>query len=145
MECKSNELPEMLPSQLLELALRDLEAVEQLPDYCVDMSCWHTRKTARHPCLVCLAGSVMANTLGMPLDESAGPGAFSERTRHYLEALEDFRCGCVTRGVALVSGQWVDVASYVDLRFKPPHYLEDPVEFKATLRRLVTHLREEGK
>lgn len=59
---KTTKLPEK-PSELLKLAMLDLEKVEADPRYRVDMGEWH-KPNGR--CSVCLAGSVMAKTLGLP-------------------------------------------------------------------------------
>lgn len=52
------------PSVLLELALNDLRLCEQNPDFVIDMETWYDARLPK--CVVCLAGSVMAQRLRMP-------------------------------------------------------------------------------
>ena len=48
------------PSELIRLALSDLEKCEGDSRYEVDMNEWHVPTQKGHVCYVCLAGSVMA-------------------------------------------------------------------------------------
>lgn len=65
---KNFKLPHK-PSELLKLALTDLELVEKDNDYTVVMSTWHHRGEDG-VCAVCLAGSVMAKTCNLDINES---------------------------------------------------------------------------
>lgn len=59
------------PSELLKLALSDMELVEQDPRYKIDMGFWHM--PIKNKCVVCLAGSVMAKTLKIPPKKEKEP------------------------------------------------------------------------
>lgn len=59
---RTTELPDKM-SDLLELALGDLERIEKTPGYRVDMNQWVTE--AGDKCFVCLAGSVLATRFGL--------------------------------------------------------------------------------
>jgi len=50
-------------SELIRLAVADLEKCEHDSRFIIDMSCWII--STRDTCAVCLAGSVMAQTLNM--------------------------------------------------------------------------------
>ncbi len=78
------------PSNFIRQALRDLEVIENNPKYKVKMSNWHN---PNGKCSVCLAGAVMANTLGCKPNESAVPSDFPKEIRIRLQALDDFRIG----------------------------------------------------
>ena len=61
-----NELPNKL-SELIELAVRDVQACEADPRYILNMGRWHAPRNGG--CEVCMAGAVMAQTLRVPLHE----------------------------------------------------------------------------
>lgn len=68
------------PSELIDLALRDLADVESDPNYCVEMEVqWHASlywyQSGRPKCAVCLAGAVMARSLHAPPNEIVTPAA----------------------------------------------------------------------
>lgn len=83
-------LPDKL-SDLIRLALCDLKEVERDPRYAVDMAVWHLSHPITGRCAVCLAGSVMAKTLGVPPARGVSPAWFFERVRARLEALDAVR------------------------------------------------------
>ena len=94
------ELPEKL-SDLIILALGDLEKAEKSDEYIVDMIHWHNPLGAnptsvRQTCQVCLAGSLMAMTLGAPKDRHLTPSDFlSQEVQNKLLALNFARMGLV--------------------------------------------------
>lgn len=62
-------LPDKL-SDLLELAVRDVTKCEAEPKrFRLDMGNWHKPDAGRGVCVVCMAGSIMAQTLGVPDSE----------------------------------------------------------------------------
>ena len=63
-----NKLPDK-PSELIRLALDDLEKAEKSPTYEVNMDRWHTQEEDGI-CHVCLAGSVMAFSLDVPAEQT---------------------------------------------------------------------------
>ncbi|MCY4259158.1 MAG: hypothetical protein OXC91_02685 [Rhodobacteraceae bacterium] len=109
---RENALPDK-PSELIRLALRDMEACEGDAAYNVHFQHWHKPERARRgdprseltgACLVCLAGSVMAKTLGAFPHEELVPSHFKEDgelnspVRGKLMALDCFRAGDVLGG-----------------------------------------------
>lgn len=131
------------PSRLIRRALRDLREVERSPDYEVDMGEWHT-PSHDGTCAVCLAGSVMAISLELAVDELATPGHgdMSRRDSCKLEALDEFRVGHVARGLLAMSRDWpVGVPSELDV----PEYDEDePGPFHHAMQNMADLLREAG-
>lgn len=86
------------PWDLLRLAISDLEKCEADPLYKIDMDIWHEYDKHRNVCLVCLAGSVWAKTMGtdhlMPFrDFKLFP------TSKHIGAIDDFRTGDITSGL----------------------------------------------
>lgn len=84
------ELPNKM-SDLLEVALSDLEKCRSDKDYIIDMDNWHNPSGVG--CMVCLAGSVMAKTLKNKCTETIFPFYFPESVDRKLCAIDYFRCG----------------------------------------------------
>lgn len=134
---KPTKLPDK-PSQLIRVALRDLEKCERSRLYHVDMLDWH--RPNGH-CRVCLAGAVMAKSLGVPHNIKISPFDFEGEVMQKLRALNFFRCG------------FYDEAFYV-LEIKRPEafpdeanitdYADDKAQFKRDMRKLASLLAKEG-
>lgn len=147
---RPGELPSV-PSQLIRLALADLAKVEVREEYTVDMGNWHLPLPfADAPrCSVCLAGAVIAQSLGAGLTEDVVPENFSRATRDALRALDYFRTGLVGCGLNAM-GVWRSdheaqhrlVAGY-DYR-TIPCYEQDAALFHAAMERLAARLEEAG-
>ena len=120
------------PSELIRLAIADLEKVEKDSRYEVDMGTWHYGSGAK--CFVCLAGSVMAGTLGTDASESLVPGYFSDDDRNRLHALNCFRAGDISYGLGLLG-----IYSPAWRRTIWP-YGEDPDRFKRDMLELADFL-----
>jgi hypothetical protein len=86
------ELPNKL-SALLRLAVADAQKCEAMPDvYTLDMLVWHAPKNDR--CAVCMAGAVIAQTLGVRPDQEREPGLdFEDHTENALDAINSMRGG----------------------------------------------------
>lgn len=81
---------------IAKMAYDDLLKIERMPEvYKVDMAAWHIGKTHYRPCKVCLAGSVMAMRLKVPLTSTVDPGDFDTMSALYyrLNAIDDLRLG----------------------------------------------------
>lgn len=81
-------LPKKL-SDLIEVALADLDACESDERYEINMHVWHDVKGDK--CSVCLAGAVMAKTLGSV--KSTWPQKFPPDIEDDLELLDRLRMG----------------------------------------------------
>ena len=84
------KLPEKL-SDLLRLAVRDAQACEADPRYVLYMGEWHRRAGAH--CYVCMAGAIMAQTLGADAGANAMPIDFGTSTRMRLRNVDFLRKG----------------------------------------------------
>lgn len=134
------KLPNKL-SDLLMLALTDLEQVENDPRYKVSMLHWHE---PNGKCSVCLAGSVMARTLRAPLAEPLAPSDFGSNAQK-LRALDDVRTGRIRFALFQISGKYstpgiVDYA-YLD---EEPSYAHDRAEWWLHMQSIVGILQAEG-
>lgn len=92
------KLPD-LPSELLTLALADLEAVHRDPRYVVQMHTWHTPDYDKVQCAVCLAGAVIAKSLGALPCQYRGLFNFPREIQDKLVALDLFRGGSIWAGL----------------------------------------------
>lgn len=134
-----------VPSQIIRLALADLEKVERDARYEVDMGIWHQatkedpsdyfRRVPRERCVVCLAGSVIAGSLGVAPDVDAHPEEFTEEAK--LMALDELRGGDID---PLLDACGLDVPAGAPGYFDVPSYCAQPEEFKAALSRIADFL-----
>jgi hypothetical protein len=128
--------PEKL-SDLIELALGDLEKVEKDERYRVDMEAWHTPLNGK--CRVCLAGSVIAQTFLTPVDKYT-LGTRSEVGQEWSDAFD------ALNAVRLNDRSAIRAAGY---KCSPPKkirsYKRNPKLFKSDLRQLISDLREVGE
>lgn len=141
------------PSALITLALDDLEKVEGDSKYRINMNTWHTVSTVTSDvgvgtvCTVCLAGAVMAKTLGARADRDNQPECYASTAVLYkLFALNCFRVGNVIDGLWSMGyrKEAYDVRWRRGKTRRVPDYALDPVGFKRAMRRLVSVLEKEG-
>ncbi len=88
----TNTLPDKA-SALIRVALRDLKACEKDDNYIINMKMWHV--SGRYNCEVCMAGAVMAQSLGTDFENYAEPRGFPDDARGKLYALNMFRVGYI--------------------------------------------------
>lgn len=138
-----SQLPDK-PSELIRLALSDLEKCEADPRYSIDMERWHKPNGT---CAVCLAGAVMAQTCGVPVDNDVSPHSCMGGDTKKLMALDDFRVGFVDSAVGKLGHilphnfQLDDQdEGYRDM----PLYEDDQAAFKADMRKLADDLEQVG-
>jgi len=132
-------LPDTL-SGLLTLALDDLAKCDADLRYIVDMGSWH-EPDRQGRCAVCLAGAVMAKSLGYP-HSSLFPSSFSGSLRCKMEALN-----CLRKGECIDAWRWLNEFSE---RWRPFELQQvsiprhpDPA-FVPALRALAASLKEAG-
>lgn len=129
------------PSELILMALEDLEAVERDPEYIVNMDTYHYRYPG--VCAVCFAGSVMAkrlgaNRLGADVEMDLFPSHFAGWVQH-LRALNDLRCG-LTFDAGM---EWIPCKG---VHPREVHSYDDDREaFKADMRKLAADYQAIGK
>jgi hypothetical protein len=106
----ANELPNKL-SELIVVALDDLEKVRADERYAVNLDYWHVSKNSNASptpgkCVVCFAGAVMAGTLGLNPEESCGGTVerFGADSSDKLSTLDLLRMGCVNDGLGVWPG-----------------------------------------
>lgn len=138
-----SELPDK-PSDLIDMSLEDLTEVERDPDYQVCMDHWHVARSPRRlPCLVCLAGAVIARRLDVSPDIYCNPAFFGAATRNKLYALDCFRRGDVAQGLLYALDMKEAEFDALGLPFQIdfPMYSQSPEGFREGLRCIRDSLR----
>lgn len=137
-------------SGLILVALKDLEKVEKLKDYTIDMAHWHTAPNKSNgmfdnpsgKCAVCFAGCVMSRTLKVPKNQTKVD--FPLYIKYKLFALN-----------ALREGQVYDAANYLGLEVPDKilgrfynteivEYEDNKRLFKRQMNKLAKNLKAAG-
>ncbi len=144
----TKQLPEKF-SDTIDLALDDLEKIEQDERYRVDMGLWHT-VDHDEKCHVCLGGAVMARTLEVDIDNCVIPEELGNAVARKLNALDELRRaqGPSSYRFALAVFLGVDVFEVTlptNFRAPIPAYSQNPEGFKSTLREVAQQYRKIGE
>ena len=128
------------PSKLIRLAMADLYVMEQSPNYQIHMGEWHSPQyvdRGKGICNVCLAGAVIANTLGCNRLTLIDPDRFTSKIEGKLRALDYFRMGSVGAGFQCMRRSF-DKGMKFDRDIE--NYDTDPLLFKRQMRQLARTL-----
>lgn len=102
---KMDKLPDK-PSELLSLALEDLQKCEKDPRYSIDMDVWHEGEDMwlgiSLPCYVCMAGALMVHELDADIHKILLPDTFDDDTEIKLLAVDDLRRGHVATALDIL-------------------------------------------
>lgn len=126
------------PSALIRLALADLAVIEKDKRYKVDMGVWHM---PYDKCLVCLAGSVMANSLNVPVDCGLCVDPYDDQSGlpadvfKKLVALDLFRLGDIEVGLSRLGLKLPEFLAY---SVEMPDYDYDRRGFKRQMAKLAS-------
>lgn len=134
------DLPVTL-SGLLELALRELQRVEQDDRYLVDMGFWHQTVADNRECSVCMAGAVLSTYHGPHEIVSALRGKYDEETVARLEAIDMLRRGQVHTALGVLGIPHPGAGRMPHDRAIPP-YSVDRDAFMIEMRLVLKDLRE---
>lgn len=139
---KTDQLPK-LASDLIELALNDLEKCEADPRYQINMGTWHKPiKGSEAVCAVCFAGAVMAQTNMVDINENHNGSALSDADEDRIDALNEFRCGYIREGLDRMG---LTINDGVPDDFDAADYRVYPAKFKAEMKALASDLRQAGR
>lgn len=140
-------------SALLRVALRDLKAVEELPDIEVAMSKWWAL-TPESVCRVCLAGSVMTQSFGINTRKvrdlglaSLGPSLFPKPVQFKFYALNALRTGFISIAygyLTKVTGEIRNLPPGVPSVVDIAHYDVNKEKFYSDLEQLADQLEAAG-
>lgn len=125
------------PSALIRVALKDLEKAERSRAYSIDMLTWHDASGDR--CTVCMAGAVMAYSLGVPRTCTIKPAETAFNSQ--LVGINLLRSGNVRAGLGSMGVRFPRaVPHYVDV----PPYSIDKRGFKKSMRSMASMLARHG-
>lgn len=139
------------PSELIELALKDLETVEKLSIlYKVDMATWHDKLVLfKQKCKVCLAGAVIACSLGESVFKHIRPEDFKGTdpdTYYKLISLNYFRMGDIYSGLRTFYKDKDNPDLYSQFSDRDiTHYTASVRDFRTDMENLVTYLKLKGQ
>ena len=129
------------PSELIMLALEDLEKVEKLKDiYRVDMGVYHDPEDDGR-CAVCFAGSVLAQTMKHAPTVNWHFMTDGPKVADRCMALDSFRSGDIWHGLETLE---IEPPLNVRESIRIADYEHDPIDFKSGLRWIAKHLAERG-
>ena len=136
-------LRDLEPSELLELALRDLTRCERDPLYAIDMRFYHLGVDDQYDgCCVCFAGSVLAKSLNWDRGRDYEIGDHPDQES--LTAIDLFRIGeigCALFALGRVSTE-LSLPGDLPYRISIPPYTSGRAEFKTGIRTIINLLRE---
>ncbi len=121
------------PSELIRLALKDLEACELDPKYQINMDSWHAPIDGK--CAVCLAGAVMARTLDISPTRRVSPEDLGVDLFCRLSALDCLRIGCLENALQSLG---IDAPPQLPKTVTTVDYHQDPNDFKNDMFELAT-------
>lgn len=131
----TSKLPDTL-WELLDVALADLRAVEADDRYAVSMGFWHAPIDGT--CVVCAAGAVMAESLGVSPGRSVLPEYFDDITAKKLCVINSLRMGHVE-----YAAERLGVPTSIKSR-SVAHYVIDRDQFYADMTKLRDDLKAAG-
>lgn len=127
------------PSELIRLAIADLEKIEADSKYKVDMSEWHYPISGTRQCCACFAGAVMAGQLDCNAGLDYQPQDFVDSIYCKLKALDALRSGEV-----IIAMNMLGLPEPIDPDFPTYHeichYEDSSLGFKNDLLELATEL-----
>jgi hypothetical protein len=134
------------PSELILIALEDLERCEADPRYEVDMGVWH-ENILNSKCEVCAAGAVMAQRLDVGINCSIEPVNFNDDIRDKLFAINYLRRGKLHLAFGFLD---LDLPDHLEIFYQIDiEYLDDlsyanRAEWKLHMQDLAGVLAAEG-
>lgn len=135
-------------STVLRVALEDLEATEQLSAiYRIDMEIYHGPDAALGKCVVCLAGTVMAQTLSAKPTSLLGPCDYPTPISNRLQAIDWARLGAFSFAAETMGYPDDDQFKIYSLTGEDDDltpYEIDTSKFKADMRGNIATLVKEG-
>lgn len=155
-----NKLPDK-PSELLKVALADYFLVKADPRYTIDLDNWHNPQESGQ-CKVCLAGSVMAKSFNLDINEPTSPHYLDISIGDKLFAIDEFKNGNLREALNFLNVNNENLEIAVDMRKINPNTgiieedlifnnfqydiisYNDPELFEAYIQDLIGILEAEG-
>ncbi len=135
------ELPPLnKPSQLIRVALEDLEKQEKLPNKNIFMGDWHHWDDETNKCNICLAGAVMCERFNVLDTQDVSYENFEDDSSRQFRALNSFR-----RGEVEDAFDNLGIKNTFDIPNKDiAYYPNSPTQFKKDLLELADELESHG-
>ena len=131
------------PSELLRLALQDLDVASAAGNVIIDMERWHEARF--DGCYMCLAGSVMRETLGKSDKDLVSPDDFTSEVRRKLFAIDSFRTGSVHGGLEYLGYQInIERRQWANRFHDMIDYHEDEQEWRRNMEEMVEAMEAHG-
>jgi len=135
------KLPDSV-GDLIRLAIKDLETCEANPEYEIDMKDWHHYDEGTNKCYVCLAGSVMAQSLNTWSKVTVTRRHFQAEIDDKLNMLDVCRDLTPHISVSGYDQRSYLYTNYVDMMesgevFEVANYKENPRQFKRDMLQLA--------
>ncbi len=129
-----------LPSALIRVALKDLKTCEEDDNYRINMSRWHASDQNGF-CEVCMAGAVMAQTIGTDITTHQGPRGFDDAVlRDTFYAINLFRVGYIEDALACLK-----CPAVMEDRVDTVHYMDDRELFFTQMNSIADDLEVLGQ
>jgi len=128
-------LPDKI-GDLIRLAVKDLTLCEANPNYSIDMSEWHGYCSDDDVCYVCLAGCVLAQTVGLPryqwTDLTQRDLDLTKQDREKIVMLDLLRVAKtnISYLTSYVGSKEIEKMDKNNLLFNATRYQSDPGQFK---------------
>ena len=146
------QLPDTL-SGMIRLGVKELKWAEDDPHYRVEMHAWHGWKEVdTTQCSVCMAGAIIAHTMGEQWGAETHPEDYGEENSAKLRAVNQARTGWIERALLTMG---LDQSKRKDLYQRgvkpdyedmlPPNiYVENPDRFYAVMETIAADLEAAG-
>ena len=135
------KIMEMKPSVLLETAVADMKLCLADERYEIDMLTWYEpAETPNQKCLVCLAGAVLAQTVGFGTSNNISH-VFSHLYgfRNQMYAINMFRLGGISEGLRWLYGKYTGEGETMNVN----DFMEsNPEPFFASMEKVIKRLKE---
>ena len=132
------ELPSV-PSELITLALADVEKSKKDSHYFICTNVWH-EIAPNGRCAICIAGAVMVFSLNAP-KKSLSPDFYPLITKNKLKAIDEFRRGLVGNAFKLLG---LDFKTGHEFSRNIIQYANDKQCFKSQMQQLASDLKKAG-
>ena len=99
---KSKRFLDAKPSDLLDIALEDLQLVQEDNEYELRMEFWHEYNHKNDKCFVCLAGAVLSFSLSCNREVNVELCDFTPKVKDRLTAINSLRIGDVEEAFRLL-------------------------------------------
>jgi hypothetical protein len=134
------------PSVAIRQAVADLEAIEKMPEFMIDMNMYFGKLedengNPKGKCAVCFAGAMIARAKNDP-NIYIEPDRFPNKTRDKLYGLDRFRAGYISDGLEMFGIK--KLPSLLAHDVEVPEYYDNKSRFKKKMLEISDQLKAFG-